>query len=142
MISFIWWCKWERSQEHFFHIYHFYLDNNTPCFPWNLAWPLYSISPGHYSYPKRNQTQWLCKIWWVNKVHYGLCENGEFEKSYLFLHLHHQIKLFKNLTSLNRDLTYPYLPPAGDHRRRFFLKSLRMNVLYGTIDRNIRQVFP
>ena len=138
MISFIWWFKWERNQEHFFHIYHFYLDNNTPCFPWNLAWPLYLI----YSYPKRNQTQWLCKIWGVNKVHYGLCENGEFEKSYLFLHLHHQIKLFKNLPSLNRDLTYPYLPSAGDYRRRFFLKSVRMNVLYGNIDRNIRQVFP
>ena len=33
-------------------------------------------------------------------MHYGLCDNGEFEKSSL-LHLHQQIKLLKNLTSLN-----------------------------------------
>ena len=77
----------------------------------------------------------------VNKVHYGLCENGKFEKSCL-LHLHQQIKLLKILTSLNWDLTYPYLPSACDCSSRFFLKSLRMNVLYGNIDRKIRQVFP
>ena len=38
-----------------------------------------SISPGYYSRPKGNLRQWQCKIWGgVNKVHYGLCEKGEF----------------------------------------------------------------
>ena len=33
----------------------------------------------YYSCPKRNRRQWLCKNFWggVNKVHYGLRENGE-----------------------------------------------------------------
>ena len=32
----------------------------------------------YYSRPKRNRRQWLCKNFGgVNKVHYGLCENGE-----------------------------------------------------------------
>ena len=22
--------------------------------------------------------QWLCKVWGLNKVHYGLCEDGEY----------------------------------------------------------------
>ena len=91
--------------------------------------------------PREIVDKGYAKVLGVNKMYYGLCENGKFEKSSL-LHLHQQIKLLKNLTSLNWDLTYPYLPSAGDCSNRFFLKSLRMNVLYGNIDRNIRQVFP
>ena len=30
--------------------------------PQNFAKPLFSISPGYYSRPKRNRRQWLCKI--------------------------------------------------------------------------------
>ena len=43
---------------------------------------------------------------------------------------------------INRDLSYLYLPSACDLSERFFLKSLRMNVLFGNIDRKIGQVFP
>ena len=95
--------------------------------------------PGITVIPREMEDKGYAKFWGVNKVYYGLRKNGEYEK---VLHLHHQIKLFKNLTSVNWDLTYPYLPSAGDWKRRFFLQSLRMNVLHGNIDRNIRQVFP
>ena len=27
--------------------------------------------------PRRNWKQWLCKVWGVNQVNYGLCENGQ-----------------------------------------------------------------
>ena len=91
--------------------------------------------------PREIVDKGYAKVLGVNKMYYGLFEKVKFEKSF-FLHLHQQIKLLKNLTSLNWDLTYPYLPSAGDCSNRFFLKSLRMNVLYGNIDRNIRQVFP
>ena len=43
---------------------------------------------------------------------------------------------------INRDLSYLYLPSACDLSKRFFLKSLSMNVLFGNIDRKIGQVFP
>ena len=43
---------------------------------------------------------------------------------------------------INRDLSYLYLPSACDLSRRFFLKSLSINVLFGNIDRKIGQVFP
>ena len=42
---------------------------------------------------------------------------------------------------INRDLSYPYLTSAGDLCERFFWKRLCINVLFGNIDRNIRQVF-
>ena len=72
-------------------------------------------------------------------MHYGLGKNGQYEKSSPCTPLN---KTSQNLTSLNWDLTYPYLPSAGDWKGRFFLESLGMNVLHGNIDRNIRQVFP
>ena len=42
---------------------------------------------------------------------------------------------------INRDLSYPYLTSASDLSGRFFWKRLCINVLFGNIDRNIRQVF-
>ena len=42
---------------------------------------------------------------------------------------------------INRDLSYPYLTSTGDLCERFFWKRLCINVLFGNIDRNIRQVF-
>ena len=80
------------------------------------------------------------------KVYYRLSKNGKYEKKWsrLLLHLNHQIKLIKYLTSLclYRDLSYLYLPSACDLGDRFFLKSLSINVLFGNIDRKIGQVFP
>ena len=43
---------------------------------------------------------------------------------------------------INRDLSYPYLPSSSNSSKRFFLKSLSINVLFGNIDRKIGQVFP
>ena len=42
----------------------FTYDHNAPCLPpqKNFTKPLFPISPGYYSLPKRNRRQWLCKI--------------------------------------------------------------------------------
>ena len=70
-------------------IHHFHVDHNAPCLPPpppppNFAQPLSSISLGTtVLIPRRNLKQWLCKCFFlgggvgVNKVLYGLCENGE-----------------------------------------------------------------
>ena len=94
--------------------------------------------------PARNWIQWLGKILEVNNVYYSLSKKGKYENKSWFLHLNHQIKLIKYLTSLclYRDLSYLYLPSACDLSDRFFLKSLSINVLFGKIDRKIGQVFP
>ena len=57
-----------------------------PSPPQNFAEPLFPISPRYYSRPKRNLKQWFCKISGggggrVNKLHYGLCENGEYKNN-------------------------------------------------------------
>ena len=46
-----------------------------------MASPLFAVSPGYYSHPKRNRSQLIGKIFYVNKLHYGLCENGELGSS-------------------------------------------------------------
>ena len=54
------------------------------------------------SRPKRNLRQWLCKILGVNKVHYGLCENGK-----LFIaHLNWYINSSETLALINVTLFY------------------------------------
>ena len=77
-------------------------------------------------------------------MYYSLSKKGKYENKSWFLHLNHQIKLIKYLTSLclYRDLSYLYLPSACDLSDRFFLKSLNIDVLFGKIDRKIGQVFP
>ena len=52
--------------------------------PQNFAFSLFPVSPGYYhdySRSKRNRRRWLCKPWGggVNKVHYSLCEKGEWQ---------------------------------------------------------------
>ena len=42
---------------------------------------------------------------------------------------------------INRDLSYPYLTSASDLSGRFFWKRFCINVLFGNIDRKIKQVF-
>ena len=103
-----------------------------------------SLSFGMTVIPGRNWIQWLGKILEVNNVYYSLSKEDKYENKSWFLHLNHQIKLIKYLTSLclNRDLSYLYLPSACDLKERFFLKSLSINVLFGNIDRKIGQVFP
>ena len=50
-------------------IYYFHIDRNAPCPPLpNFAQPLFPISPGCYSRPKRNHRQWLCKTLGGKKI--------------------------------------------------------------------------
>ena len=53
----------------FSHTPQLFLFSPTPA---NFAWTLFSIPLGITDW-----RQWLCKIFGVDKVHYGLCENGE-----------------------------------------------------------------
>ena len=64
--------------------HHFHIGHNAPCLPptplpKNFAQPSSSISLGMTVIPRRNWKQWLCKPLGVSKMHYGLCENGEWE---------------------------------------------------------------
>ena len=58
-----------------------------PPLPLRFAWPLFFISPGCHSRPKRNWKQCLRKILGANKVlrlvHYGWCASGEFMCRYV-----------------------------------------------------------
>ena len=68
-------------------IHYFHIDHKPPCLPprilHNHCFHFLFFSFLFYfrvlSRPKRNPRQWLCKIWGVNKMHYGLCENGEYK---------------------------------------------------------------
>ena len=42
--------------------------------------PLFFISPGYYSRPKRNWKQCLCKVWGASEVHCGKYASGEFRQ--------------------------------------------------------------
>ena len=58
--------------------------------PQNFAWPLFLITPGYYSRPKRNRRQWLCKVlggeqgelwsmwkWWIERYSQSsLCDHS------------------------------------------------------------------
>ena len=43
----------------------FHCNHNAHCLPpqFYIIILLFPISPGYYSYPKRNPRQWWCKIW-------------------------------------------------------------------------------
>ena len=49
-----------------------------PLPPQKNAYPLFPISPGYYRRPKRNRRQCICKLLEVNKVDYGIVQNGQF----------------------------------------------------------------
>ena len=60
----------------FFAIHYFHKDHNAPqkfciAIVSNFSWVLQSV-------PREIEVIGYAKIWGVNKVHYGLCENGEF----------------------------------------------------------------
>ena len=60
--------------------------------------PVSPISPGYYSHPKRNRTQWFWNFVFDGgciKVHYALCKNGE-----LFLFLGEKVHCRKVWISL------------------------------------------
>ena len=69
-------------------IHRLHVSHNTPtCLPPKPCMePLFFISPGYCSSPKRNKRQSLCKTWGVelNKVYYERWKNGEFNLLWLF----------------------------------------------------------
>ena len=67
-------------------IHYFHRDHNALSLPTRSLHKLFPISLGYYSHPKGNRKQWLCKVLGINKVHYGLCENGEWYVSRAFLY--------------------------------------------------------
>ena len=76
---------------------YFHIDHNAPCLPPRILHAIVSNSPGYYSRPRRNRKQWSDKVWFFclfgflgggNKVHYGLCVNGNGEfHSFLVLNM-------------------------------------------------------
>ena len=61
-----------------FCIRHFHISHNAPYLsPQMLHKPLFFVSPGYYSLPKRNWKQCLCKIFVGNKVHCEKCRTSE-----------------------------------------------------------------
>ena len=60
-------------------IHHFHIDHNAPCLPPKFWMTIVSLV---LQSSKGNRRQWWYKIWWVNNLHYGLCENGECKNIY------------------------------------------------------------
>ena len=62
------------SCTHYFHI-----DHNAPCFPLRILHNhCFQILQGITVVPREIENNGYAKFWGVNKVHYGLCENGEY----------------------------------------------------------------
>ena len=76
-----WYGKtWSRPS---IHLLYFHINNNVLCLPPKFCITIVSnyISPGYYSVPREIEDKGYAKFWGVNKVHYGLCENGELKKN-------------------------------------------------------------
>ena len=69
MTLFIQYCLYVLGSIHNFHI-----DHNAPCLPPKI---LHNHCLRFLLGRPRNWKKKLCKFWKVNKVHYGLCDNGE-----------------------------------------------------------------
>ena len=62
------------SCNHYFHI-----DHNAPCLPPKILHNhCFQILQGITVVPREIENNGYEKFWGVNKVHYGLCENGEY----------------------------------------------------------------
>ena len=65
-------------------IYYFHIDRNTPCPPPPtkiLHNHCFQFLLGVTVVPREIMDNGCAKFWGVNKVHYGLCQNGEFTSS-------------------------------------------------------------
>ena len=60
------------------HIHHFYMDHNDPFFSLKILHNhCFQFLMGITVVAKEIEDNGYAKFWGLNKVHYGLCENGE-----------------------------------------------------------------
>ena len=60
-------------------IHHFHIDHNAPCLlPKILHIHCFQFLLGITVVPREIQDDDYAKLWGVNKMHYGLCANGEY----------------------------------------------------------------
>ena len=60
-------------------IHHFHIDQNAPCLlPKILHIRCFQFLLGITVVPREIDDNSYAKFWGVNKMHYGLCANGEF----------------------------------------------------------------
>ena len=80
-----WWNS--LRQPDFKCIHYFHIDHNSPCLPplpthkfciTNASDSSWSFL-GRLSYPTEIAHNGYANFWRVNKMHYGLCENGEWQ---------------------------------------------------------------
>ena len=72
--------KTEKSRIHYFHI-----DHNAPFLPPKILYiRCFQFPLGITVVPREIQDDRYAKLWGVNKVHYGLCANGEFTFTWRF----------------------------------------------------------
>ena len=74
------WSKMRYAVDNFEmkRIRHLHISHNTPCLPPSspphqkkkFASAFFLIFPGHYSFPRRNWKECLCKVLGANKVYY------------------------------------------------------------------------
>ena len=61
-----------------FVIHHFHIDHNAPCLPSKILHNYcFQYLLGITVVPRKIKDSGYAKFWGVNKVHFGLCENGE-----------------------------------------------------------------
>ena len=71
---------------YFFFFHHFHIDHNASCLPPKiLRNHCFQFLLGIIVVPREIEDNGYAKFWGVNKVHYGLCENSEFTRGFLFL---------------------------------------------------------
>ena len=104
-------------------IHHFHRDHNALSLLTRSLHTLFPISLGYYSRPKRNRKQWLWKVLGINKVHYGLRENGEWYVSRTFLYFS-CVLLSGCLKSMSSCCSYIYAASRSQGDGEMKLQSL------------------
>ena len=67
-------------------IHYFHIDHNAPCLPPNILHNhCLRFLLGRLKYPGEIENNGYAKFWGVNKMYYGLFENGELQKEVLLV---------------------------------------------------------
>ena len=68
------------------HIHHFHMDYNDSCLrPKNLRNHCFQFLLSITVVPREIEDNGYAKFWVLNKIHYGLCENGELSRFSIIL---------------------------------------------------------